>query len=192
LGCGAALAYLAFNNIFIRLWWYHRENLIRPAALTLQIAFALNMAVTASGDTALQLALRSGKNGLRVVGVLIGLTGLLNVALSLAAMQKHWLEGIALATVLAQSVLMLGSSFFLCGHLKVPWLPWVFKGCALPLAGIGFAGWLRTLWPMDSLPHVLMLLGAYAALFVLAAWGLGINRALIKNEFQLIRKLVGK
>ncbi len=32
LGCGAALAYLAGNNLFMRIWWLHKEIPFRPRA----------------------------------------------------------------------------------------------------------------------------------------------------------------
>ena len=192
LGCAAVLSYLAFNDTFIRLWWRHAAKPILPAALPLQIAFALNMAVTACGDTALQLTMRAGKKGLRVVGTLVAIMGLVNIGLSVAAMKMGSLTGIAMATVLAQSGLMLGSSYYLCRYLKIPWSPWAFKGCIMPLAGVSLAGWLRMRWPMDSLPHIAMLLGAYAAIFLATARGLGLNAAVIKDELKIIRKLVSR
>lgn len=192
LGCCAAFGYLAFNTIFMRILWYNTNNLVSPAAVTLQIAFALNMAVTSCGDTCLQLSIRSGRSGLRFIGIVTALMGLLNLVLSIVAMRMHLLEGIALATVIAQCGVMLCSSFFICRHLKIAWLPWALKGCILPLAGISFAGWLRMLWPMDSLPHALMLLGSYAALLLAAAWGLGVDMALIRHELQFVKRLLGK
>ncbi|MDB6022024.1 MAG: hypothetical protein JWQ04_1881 [Pedosphaera sp.] len=190
LGCGAALSYLAFNDIFMKIWWFHTAHPIPPAALPLQIAFALNLAVTASGDTGLQLALRSGSQGLRMGGMLVATTGLLNVVLSLIAMKMNYLPGIALATVLAQAVAMLGSSFYICRHLKIAWLPWAFKGCILPLIGISFAGWLRTVWPLDSALHTVLLLGTYTAILAAAAWGLGLNVALIKEELLIVKQFI--
>jgi hypothetical protein len=192
LGCGAALAYLAGNDAFIRLWWLHKQNLTSPAPLPLQMAFALNLAVTASGDAGLQLALRSGKNGLRWVGTMVALTGTLNLGLSILAMTMGSLRGIAMATVLAQSLSVLGASFYICRHLRVPWLPWALKGCVLPLAGISLAGWLRMRLPMDSVSHVFLLVGCYAAMLFAAAWGLGVNLALIKDEVKMIKTMLGK
>src|SRR5579884_1147192 len=122
LGCGAALAYLAFNSIFMKIWWMHKANPILPAALPLQLAFALNLAVTSSGDAALQVSTRAGQNGLRVIGALSAITGLVNLGLSIVAMRMGSLTGIAMATVLAQSLGMLASSFYLCRHLKMAWL----------------------------------------------------------------------
>lgn len=192
LGAGAVLSYLAFNNFFMQLWWHHAARPIQPAALPLQIAFALNMAVTTCGDTALQMALRSGNKGLRVVGALAASMGIVNLALSVIAMKQGYLAGVALATVVAQSGLMLGSSFYLCRHLKLAWLPWALKGCVIPLVGIGFAGWLRIKWPMDSAAHVALLLGSYAALFAAAAWALGVNKAMLMEELKIVKKLVGR
>ncbi|HZV36339.1 MAG TPA: hypothetical protein VFB72_17315, partial [Verrucomicrobiae bacterium] len=192
LGCGAALAYLAFNSIFMKIWWMHKANPILPAALPLQLAFALNLAVTSSGDAALQVSTRAGQNGLRVIGALSAITGLVNLGLSIVAMRMGSLTGIAMATVLAQSLGMLASSFYLCRHLKMAWLPWAFKGCILPLALIGLAGWLRMVLPMDSATHGAILVGTYAAMFLLTAWALGVDWAMIKEELNIMRKIVRK
>ena len=192
LGCGAALAYLGGNSLFMKIWWLHKENPILPAAMPLQLAFALNLAVTTSGDAGIQLAMRSGKRGLRVAGAVIGLTGILNLVLSIVAMKMNSLVGIAMATVVAQSVSSLVASFYICRHLQIKWLPWALKGWFFPLAGISFAAWLRMLWPLDSWPHTLLLITAYVALLALAAWGLGIKAAFIKEELKIVKKFFRK
>jgi O-antigen/teichoic acid export membrane protein len=193
LGCGAALGYLAVNNLFMKIWFLHDANPVPAAALGLQTAFALNMAVTASGDAGIQLSLRSGKRGLRAAGLLIGVTGLLNVALSIVAMERGSLQGIAMATVLAQSLLSLGAGFYTCRHLQLRWLPWMLKGWLLPCAGILGAAWLRLELPFYSaqhvllLPNVFLLAAAYLAAWLAAAWGLGLNAAFIRQELALVR-----
>jgi uncharacterized membrane protein len=40
--------------------------------------------------------------------------------------------------------------------------------------------------------HVLSLMAAYAAILIAAAWGLGVNAALIKDELKILRKFVGR
>jgi O-antigen/teichoic acid export membrane protein len=193
LGCGAAFGYLAVNDVFMKIWFLHSSNPVPPAALGLQTAFALNMAITASGDVGIQMSIRSGKNGLRFAGLLIGATGLLNVALSIVAMEKGSLWGIAMATVLAQSLLSVGAGFYTCRHLQIGWVPWLLKGWLLPCAGILGAAWLRRELPFYSAQHVLLyqnilLLGAaYLAGWLAAAWGLGMNAAFIRQELALIR-----
>jgi O-antigen/teichoic acid export membrane protein len=193
LGCGAALGYLAVNNLFMKIWFLHNANPVPPVALGLQTAFALNMAITASGDVGIQLSMRSGKNGLRVAGLLIGLTGLLNVALSVVAMKLGSLWGIAMATVLAQSLLSVGAGYYTCRQLKIGWVPWLLKGWLLPFGGILLAAWLRRELPYYSPQHVLLLqnvlvLGAaYMAAWLAAAWGLGINASFIRQELAFVR-----
>jgi O-antigen/teichoic acid export membrane protein len=193
LGCGAALGYLAVNNLFMKIWFLHNSNPVPPAALGLQTAFALNMAITASGDAGIQMSMRSGKNGLRFAGLVIGATGLLNVVLSIVAMERGSLWGIAMATVLAQSLLSVGAGFYTCHHLQIRWLPWLLKGWLLPCAGILGAAWLRLELPFYSAQHVLLfqnvllLAAAYLAAWLAAAWGLGLNAAFIRQELALIR-----
>jgi len=192
LGCGAALAYLAGNNLFIKIWMWHEKTPVLPMAITLQIAFALNLAISASGDAGIQLAIRSGNRGLRTAGTAVALTGLLNLGLSIVAMRMSSFWGVAMATAVAQSVFSLVANFYTCRHLQVSWVPWVFKGWLIPSLGIYLAGWLRILWPMDSLTHVSLLVIAYLAMFLLAAWGLGINAQLIKDELKILRGMFGK
>jgi hypothetical protein len=117
----------------------------------------------------------------------------LNVVLSIVAMEKGSLWGIAMATVLAQSLLSVGAGFYTCRHLQIGWAPWLLKGWLLPCAGILGAAWLRLELPFYSAQHVLLyenvlLLGAaYLAAWLAAAWGLGMNTAFIRQELALIR-----
>ena len=209
LGCGAALAYLAVNNLFMKIWWLHSANPVPPVALGLQTAFALNMAITASGDTGIQLSTRSGKNGLRVAGLLIGLTGLLNVALSIVAMEMGSLWGIAMATVLAQSLLSVGAGYYTCRHLRVPWVPWLLKGWLIPrrrnfarrLAANGTAALLRPT-RLPALEYVAARLGLFGGL---AGGSVGLGHgcrlhppgtrpgphllSLVKSERRLVNRL---
>ncbi len=192
LGCGAALAYLAGNDLFMKLWWTHRAHPVEPAAILLQLAFALNLAATASGDAAIQVSLRAGSTGLRNTGSLIGITGLINVALSLVAMHYSSLAGIALATVLAQSLLSLGASYLLCRNLQTPWLPWIANSWLLPLAVVAGAGWVRMHWAADSIVPFLEIAGIYTVVFVALAWCLGINAQFIREEWAIIRGFLKK
>ena len=192
IGFGAALAYLAGNNLFMRIWWMHKQDKIPAADLALQLAFALNMAITASGDAGVQVVLRSGKRGLRFGGIMIGLTGLLNLGLSLLAMANGSLAGIAMATVAAQSILNLASSFYACRQLQERWLPWAVRGCLLPFAGVLIAGWLRWQLPFDSARNVTLLLGIYFAMALTAAWALGLNAAFVREELAIVRAFFRK
>jgi hypothetical protein len=192
LGCGAALAYLAGNNLFMHVWWRHKENVVPAAPLALQLAFALNMAITASGDVGIQISQRSGKHGMRVAGTMIALTGLLNLGLSIWGMKLGSLQGIAMATVAAQSVLSLAAGWYTCRHLETRWLPWALGGWLLPVGGILLAFWLRVKLPFDSAQNVLLVVGAYTAMLLAAAWAMGINLEFIRGELVIVRKFFEK
>jgi O-antigen/teichoic acid export membrane protein len=187
---GAALAYLLINDFFVHVWLGKGEAMRAP--LSWQIAYALNLVVTCAGDAGIQLTGRCGENGVRVAGSIIGLTGLLNLGLSILAMEMGHIWGVAGATVLAQSVLSLGAGLYVCRYLKIAWLPWALRSWLLPLAAIGIAAWLRMQWPMDARANILLLTAAYAAILIAAAWGLGVNAALIKDELKILRKFVGR
>jgi Na+-driven multidrug efflux pump len=171
LACAGALAYLAGNDLFMKIWFAHQKEKILPVDLTLQLAFALNLVVTACGDAGIQLTIRHGKRGLRVSGITTGLTGLLNLGLSIVAMRYNSLLGIAMATVLAQSVLNLVSSAYICRKLKIVWLPWMLKG-----------------WLFPVLAHFFGLAGVFSAMLLLGAWGLGVTPAYLKEELTIIKK----
>ena len=198
LGCAAALAYLALNDLFMKIWWAHDPHPIPPAPLLLQLAFALNMAVTSGGDTGTQLSMRQGKNGLRFIGILVGLTGLLNVGLSIVAMKLGLLWGVAMATVVAQSLASLGAIFYACHHMRIPWLPWALRGWLLPATTVFLAALLRyEMSPYSTqnsglLSHSLLLGTAYVVLLVNAAWAIGITPGAVKQEVKILRSMIGK
>ncbi len=153
LGIAAALAYLGGNSLFMKIWWWHRKTVVAPAPLLLQLAFALNMAVTASGDAGQQTAIRAGPQGLRLSGMLFGIMALVNLGLSLAAMRAGWLVGIAMATVVAQSLQNLLSSAYACRRLHLAWPPWVWRAWVLPVTVVLLAGWLRLHVPLSTPEH---------------------------------------
>lgn len=193
LGFCAALAYLAGNNLLMKIWWLHREHDVPAAPLSVQLAFALNMIVTSGGSAGLEIAGRSGRHGLRTMGLVILAMALLNMGLSLAAIHIGWLAGVALATVTAQSIQNLCSSFYACRHLRISWVSWMFRGWLLPVMGVLLAGWLRYQFspytPDNGLrPGNLLLLGvAYAAILAAMAAALGVTPAFIKSELRLLK-----
>jgi O-antigen/teichoic acid export membrane protein len=187
IGCGAALAYLLGNNLFMKIWMMHKQDVIPPAPLLWQTAFALNMVVTTCGDASIQLSLRSGSRGLRFAGSVIGLTALLNLGLSILAIRHQWIAGVAFATVLAQSVLSLLTSAYLCNRLNLPFITWAVRSWVIPVAGISFAAFLRFKFPEDTIRDLGILALCYLGMLVVAAWGLGIKPAFIKEELKILR-----
>jgi O-antigen/teichoic acid export membrane protein len=187
LGFVAALGYLAGNSLFVSVWWFGNHDGIGPAPLLLQTAFALNMAITTSGDAALQAAIRADHRGLRLSGILVGMTALVNVGLSLVAMRAGSLAGIALATVVAQSLQNLLSSVYACRRLELAWMPWNLRTWMLPVTGVLLAAWLRSALPFDSVAHVVLLIAAYAGIILAVAAILGINVKFIRDEITILR-----
>lgn len=185
LGCAAALVYLAVNDLFMQLWL--GEAMRAPALL--QLAFAANLAVTTCGDSGVQLCMRCGDQGLRRGGLAIGLTGLLNLGLSWLAMSNGWMAGIALATVVAQSVLSLVAGRFTCRHLGIPWGRWVWNGWMLPVLAVGAAAGLRWLWPPDSGVHAAALAGVYAVILFGVSQAVGFRPAMIREEWRQLRAI---
>jgi O-antigen/teichoic acid export membrane protein len=186
LGCGAALTYIAGNNLLMKIWWLGSPNPVLPVPFLLQAAFALNVAITTSGDAGIQLSLRSGDKGLRTVGTVVGLTGLLKLGASLVAMKYASLAGIAFATVVSQSVLSLFAGAYICRHVKVNWVPWVLRSWLLPLVCISLAAWVRKLLP-DTLGWVAALEGIFMVCLMGIALMMGIDFKFIREELAIVK-----
>ena len=130
-GCLMAAAYLCFNDIFIRLWL--GRDFIVP--LSWQCAFALNLVVSVGSGLGLDILVRFSQSAIRKAGIAIGLASLINLALSLAAMKAGSILGIAVATVLAQSVASITVSRHTCALLGVNWRRWLIQSWLLPIPG---------------------------------------------------------
>ena len=181
--CAAGIAYLLINDWFIRVWLgpdFH-------VPLALQIAFALNLAVTISGDIGIQMLGRLDPSGVRIAGLTIGATGLLNLGLSYAAMKAGWILGIASATVVAQSAASLIMTYHTCRLLDVNWRPWVMRTWLLPLGVIGLAAIIRKAIPLESFSNAAVMVGIFLLLTMAVAWMLGIRREMIMAEWKLIQ-----
>ncbi|MGB8355497.1 MAG: hypothetical protein WCD79_16485 [Chthoniobacteraceae bacterium] len=186
LGCMAALVYLGINDAFIRLWLGpHYE-----VPLFLQLAFAWNLAVTTSGDAALQMTFRFGNNGLKIGGLAIAATGILNLILSYAAMKAHWITGIAIATAIAQSALTLYCGVRICRNLGLPMVRWVARCWVLPVVVVTLGGLLRHLVTPDTVVAILVLIVSFGALMAGAAWACGFGLQTLADEWRTLNSML--
>jgi O-antigen/teichoic acid export membrane protein len=122
-GIAAAIAYLCFNDAFIRLW-LGKEMQISSA---IQLAFAATISVTASADAAIQSVGRMGVPGIRFIGSVMGVSGFINLFLSLWAGWAGSLLGVAASTVAAQVFLSLCALHYCSKKLGIAFIPWVFR-----------------------------------------------------------------
>jgi O-antigen/teichoic acid export membrane protein len=182
-GCGAALGYLLINNAFIKIWL----GTDFQVPLVLQAAFACNLAITASGDVAIQLAGRCGDRGLRAAGLAIGGTGLLNLALSFLAMKAGSLLGIALATVAAQMILSLVLSRVVSRHLEIAWTRWAALTCLLPVAVVALAAGLRWFFSADTAGNIAVMLAGDVIILLVLSRVLGLGWKALTQEWAVIR-----
>jgi O-antigen/teichoic acid export membrane protein len=192
VGCGAVLGYLAFNNIFVELWLDKSYQVPLP----LQFAFACNLAVTVGGNAGIQLSMRAGDKGLKYGGLAIAGTGLLNLALSILAVElvsvyglTFALTGVAGATVVAQSVSSLFLGTVTCRYLGLSAVRWTMRCWLLPIGFTLAAAVLKEFFPQDSIMHLGVLLAGYGALFLVVCWLAGMNRDLLRNEINQLRGL---
>jgi len=187
LASGGAIAYLIFNDAFVHLW-------LGPAyiaPLTWQIAFAMNLTITASGNASVQIAGVCGKKGLSFTGLTIGWTGLLNFGLSFLSMKYGSILGIAVATVIAQSLLVILLGWKLCDYLEIGLFRWTLNSWLLPVLIVGAACVLRVLFPPVALLSYAILIGSGAILLVILSVCIGLNVELISHEVKTLWKMLG-
>ena len=187
-GTAAALGYLAVDNLFIRFWVGEEFR----APLAWQWAFALNLAVTLGGDAGIQIAALSHRSGLRMAGIVIGLTGLLNLALSFVAMKMGSIAGIAYATVLSQSILSLVLARFTSRHLGMPFGPWLVRAWVAPVISVTLLALLQRGIGSDRWASAGGLLAAAVVLLAIQARFTGVTRAVVSQELEIVRQMLGR
>jgi O-antigen/teichoic acid export membrane protein len=192
LACGAVLGYLAFNNLFVGLWL----DKAHQAPLALQIAFACNLAVSVGGNAGIQLSMRAGNNGLKYAGLAVAGTGLLNLALSILSVKlvsvyglTFAITGVAVATVIAQSISSLFLGAVTCRYLELSSVRWAARCWLLPIGFTLLAAGLKRLFPTDSLSNLGILAGCYLVLFLVVCGLAGLNRGLLRAELAQARRM---
>jgi O-antigen/teichoic acid export membrane protein len=185
LACMVTLGYLAFNNLFIRLWLDEAHQ----APLAWQFAFACNLAVTCGGNAGVQMAMRAGNKGLRWSGLVVAGTGLLNLVLSITSVKLGSITGVAVATVVAQSISTIFLGAITCRYLGLSVGRWVARCWLLPIGFTLFAIALKEMVPDNSLMHLGLLSACYLGLFLVVCWLAGLTRELVRSELNHARAL---
>ncbi len=185
LGCAAALGYLVIDDVFVRFWLGPGYE----AAIGWEIAFAFNLAISAGGDTAIQVAGRCGANGIRNAGIAIGCTGLINLILSIVSMKLGSITGIAVATVIAQSILSFVLGAYICSQLGMARLQWFSKSWGVPILIVGIAALLKCSLPRYGLAPIASLAACYLCLLFVTAWLAGISKEMLRSEIAMFRSM---
>jgi O-antigen/teichoic acid export membrane protein len=188
LGCSAALVYLALNDLFIRYWLGKGIQ----ADFSLQCAFALNLAVTAAGLVGFDLAARCCEHGLRVGGIAVAFTALLNLGLSLLAMKQRSLLGMALATVISQSAVTLALGWFTSRQTALSWWQLSMRNWLLAVAAVGVGVAVRAYFPVHSVGSGLLAGGASLLTILAVAFLVGIRVSDIQEEARIFSGLLRK
>jgi O-antigen/teichoic acid export membrane protein len=189
VSCGAVLGYLAFNNLFIHLWLDRAHQ----APLSLQFAFACNLAITVGGNAGIQLSMRASDKGLKYAGLVCAGTGLLNLALSVLSVKlvsvyglTFAITGVAVATVVAQSISSICLGAVTSRYLNLPLGRWIARCWLLPVGYTLFAALLKQLLPDSSLTHLGLLSACYLGLFLVVCRVVGLDRELIRFELRQV------
>jgi len=161
-GLAFGLTYLLLNDVFVDLWV--GQDYRTP--ILIQVLFAAILVVSAGGDAASMVASRCGHRGVRMTGIAAGTCGLVNLGLSLAAGAVGSIAGIAVASLLAQSVLAIWLGLAACMHLSIPAFAYVKRCWLLPLFIIAIAGALRTFFSVSFGPDMIALAAVYFCLLL--------------------------
>jgi len=187
LGSGAVLGYILFNDLFVRLWLGQAYQ----APLAWQFAFAANLAVTVSGNAGIQVSTRAGDKGLKLAGTVAAGTGLLNLALSLLSVKLGSITGVAVATVIAQSLSSIFLGTITCRYLGLSTVPWVARCWLLPMVLTLAAAGLKELFPRESVADFSILTACFAILFLLVCRLAGFTIEMLRAEVAQIRRMIG-
>lgn len=186
LGAFAATIYLLINDWFVMIWVGDGFSVPR----LWQLAFAMNLIVTAGSAAATQTAGLCGARWLRIASLSVGATALLNLGLSFMAMRLGEIAGIAFATVLAQVVLGICMTYVTSHHLGVPFISWAAKTCLLPVVVItAIYGVQATASQWGPYGLVLSLAGIGIVLLGYAKL-IGVNRSLFAHEWRIFSAML--
>ena len=184
-GCVLAITYVCFNDVFMRLWL--GRNFVVPLAW--QVAFAVNVAITVGSIMGLEVVCRFSMGAIRTAGLAITAASLINLALSWTAMRAGSILGIALATVVAQSVASLAVSRHACSLLGVDWPRWLLQSWLLPILAVGTAAAGRSFFSPDRWRDAILLAGICLGISLALARLLSLTKALIASELKKLRQL---
>jgi O-antigen/teichoic acid export membrane protein len=181
-----AMAYLAIDSMLIGTIFGHW----RVVSLPLQWAFALNLAVTMCGDAGIQVAGIATRTGVRTAGAAIGITALLNLGLSYAAMKMGSIEGIAYATVIAQTLLSWFLGWHVCRVLKLSCSRWFLRSWLLPAVFVSATAWAQWRIGPGTWTGAAILFSIVCVLGIIHALLAGVNREFLRKELSVLRSLL--
>jgi hypothetical protein len=183
------------NNWFMRFWL--GEDFQVP--LLWQMAFAANVAVTGAGAMGFELAFRCCDKGIRIGGVASLLAAFLNLGLSFTAMKLSFvlgmngsIFGISLATVIAQSLLLLYLGRFSARQLKISWWKLTVKNWLLALATLAFAILIRMVIPQSGVMNVFLLTVIHLIAILIIARLAGISLEDLRQEKMILQTMFSK
>ena len=188
LACMAAMAYLAVNELFVSRWL--GAGYVAPYLW--QVAFALNLAISAAGNAGVQIAGVCGKSGLRYAGLSIGFTALINLGLSFTSMKLGSIAGMSFATVLAQCILTLVLSWRVCQYTKIPFRGWILRSWCYPLLIVTASCVLRACVPPTAWANTALLLAGNLVLLAVLAPLIGVKASLLRHEWEILLAMAGR
>jgi O-antigen/teichoic acid export membrane protein len=186
LGCAAVLIYLAINDVFIAFWL--GPDFKVPSSW--QTAFAANLGVMTAGLVGYDLAARCCDHGLKVGGLTVAGAALVNLVISLVAVQRHEVLGVAIAAALAQSIATLGLGWFTCTQTGLSWWHLSLKNWLVTLSAVGVGLGLKLLLPGRGLGGILLMAAGLLLALTGCAILIGLKPGDFFDEWRQIRNLM--
>jgi O-antigen/teichoic acid export membrane protein len=187
-GAAAAQGYLLINDGFIRLW-LGRDFQV---PLSWQAGFAAVIAITISADAGVQILGRLSQSAIRIAGLTIALTAVLNFSLSLASAKMGSILGIVVATFIAQTIASSVMNWQTCRLLGLPYGRTFARTWLAPIAATAGATAIRWTIPLSSAGLIVLAILLNLALLAAIAWAVGLRREMIQFELQKFRSLFQK
>jgi hypothetical protein len=185
---------LSVNDWFMRIWL--GKDFQCP--LSWQAAFAIYLAVMGTGYAPGEMASRCCDGGIRVAGITSLIAALLNFVLSFLAMElspvigmTNSILGIALATAIAQSSLLLFLGRFTAGQLKVSWWRLHGKNWLIALGTAVFGISMRSVIPPSGIMNIFLLVAIQLVAFLIIARVVGISLEDLRREIEIFRMMFG-
>src|SRR5262249_39402560 len=150
---------------------------------------ACNLVLSTAGAMGMQVNAICGEGAVRRYGLLVGGTGLLNLALSILAARAGSPTGVAVATNIAQLILTVCSNWYVAPFLGQPRSSWLLKTCVFPTVAICLAALLRLWISPQTILQIAVLLTLYALIFVGVCVLAGFNWRLLRSELTTLRSM---
>lgn len=185
LSCTAALGYLAINDWFMALWLGRDFQ----APFAWQLAFAASLGIAGAGLMGLELASRCCDQGIKIAGITVFCASLVKLSLSWLSMNQGHIVGLAVSSVIASSLAMLGLGLFTSRQLCISWWRLTVKNWLLALVVVVLGAVVHHYQPAHSFEATTVKALLAVGLTPAIGWAVGVRLADLRAEFAVITNM---